>query len=112
VSTVTALALASMVGLPPLLGFVAKEAALTSLLDGTAELGVIGGVALVGVVLGSVFTVAYAVRFFWGAFATKPGVEAVRRTREHADFLVSPVLLAASGLALGILAPQVDGWIS
>lgn len=112
VSTVTALALASMVGLPPLVGFVAKEAALTTLLDGALEFGAIGWVALVGVVAGSVFTVAYGARFFWGAFATKSGVEPVRREREHADFLISPVLLAASGLALGIAAPLLDGWLS
>ncbi|MGX5682579.1 Na+/H+ antiporter subunit A [Schumannella luteola] len=112
VATVTALALASMVGLPPLLGFVAKEAVLTSLLDGALELGFIGWVALVGVVLGSVLTVAYAGRYFWGAFATKSGVEPVRREREHPDFLVAPVLLAASGLALGLLAPLVDGCLS
>lgn len=112
VSTVTALALASMVGLPPLVGFVAKEAALTTLLDGALEFGAIGWIALVGVVAGSVFTVAYGARFFWGAFATKSGVEPVRREREHADFLISPVLLAASGLALGIAAPLLDGWLS
>ncbi|MDZ4046537.1 MAG: proton-conducting transporter membrane subunit, partial [Rhodoglobus sp.] len=39
VSTATALALASMVGLPPLVGFVAKEAALTTLLDGALVVG-------------------------------------------------------------------------
>ncbi len=112
VATATALALASMVGLPPLLGFVAKEAALTALIDGALELGPIGWVALVGVSLGSVLTVAYAGRFFWGAFATKAGVEVVRREREHADFLVSPLLLATSGLALGLGASLVDGWLS
>lgn len=111
VATVTGLALASMIGLPPLLGFVAKEATFTALLEGATSVGPIGWVALVGVAAGSVLTVAYAGRFFWGAFATKAGVEPLRREREHADFLVSPVLLAASGLALGLAAPLVDGLI-
>ena len=107
-AVIAALALSSMVGLPPLLGFVAKEAVFTALLAGNDPLG---WVALVGVALGSALTVAYGVRFFWGAFARKRDVVAVRRVHEHIDFLFAPALLAASGLALGILAPVVDRWL-
>jgi multicomponent Na+:H+ antiporter subunit A len=107
VTTVTVLALASMIGLPPLLGFAAKESALTALLDAALAGSAIGWVAIIGVSVGSVLTVAYAARFFWGAFADKAGVEPQRREREHLDFLIAPVLLAASGLALGIGVPLV-----
>lgn len=107
VTTVTALALASMIGFPPLLGFAAKESALTALLDVALAGSAIGWVAIIGVSLGSVFTVAYAARFLWGAFADKAGVEPQRREREHLDFLIAPVLLAASGLALGLAVPLV-----
>ena len=110
VMTLTGLALASMIGLPPLLGFVAKEAVLTGLIAAIASLGALGWVALLGVVVGSVLTAAYAARFFWGAFATKKGVEVFRRAPEHPGFLVAPVILAASGLALGLAASFVDGW--
>lgn len=68
----TAVAAASMAGLPPLFGFVAKESVLEAALH-TAEHG--GGVwawtPLVVLSLGSVLTVAYTCRFLWGAFATK-----------------------------------------
>lgn len=112
VVAVTALALASMAGLPPLLGFVGKEAALTGLLDAGAHGDPMAWVALGGVALGSVLTVAYGIRFFWGAFATRPGVDAHRRAPERLGFLVSPVILSLAGLALGILAPVVDTWAS
>ncbi|GAB2451460.1 multicomponent Na+:H+ antiporter subunit A [Conyzicola lurida] len=107
-ATVTALALISMVGLPPALGFVAKEAVFTSLLEAGADSSPLGWVALVGVALGSALTVAYSARFFWGAFSTKPDVAPVKPTTEHADFVLAPALLALSGIVLGIAAPFVD----
>lgn len=112
VLTVTLLALASMAGIPPLLGFVGKEAALTGLIEQGTAGDVMGWVALVGIALGSVLTVAYGARFAWGAFATRPGVEPYRRAPEHLAFLASPVLLGVAGLALGLAAPWVDGWLA
>ena len=111
-ATVTALALVSMVGLPPALGFVAKEAVFTSLLDSGQAGNPFGWLALVGVAAGSALTVAYSARFFWGAFFSKRGVETVKPIKENAGFLFSPVLLAASGIALGLAAPLVDGMLS
>jgi multicomponent Na+:H+ antiporter subunit A len=58
-----ALAVASMVGLPPFLGYVAKEAAFEAFAHGGVDLAV-----LAGVVAGSVFTMAYGVRFLQAAF--------------------------------------------
>jgi len=77
------LATASMIGLPPLAGYVAKEAALESLLHGQGPTWV-DTVVLVGVVVGSMFTVGYGLRFFWGAFSTKKHVAAaLARANEH-----------------------------
>ncbi len=100
------LAVASMAGLPPLLGFVAKEVVLSALLDAATD--PLGWIALLGVAVGSAFTVAYGARFLWGAFATKPGVEAVALARQRPTFLVAPVILAVLGLVLGLAAPLVD----
>jgi multicomponent Na+:H+ antiporter subunit A len=111
-AVIAALALASMCGLPPLIGFVAKEAVLTSLLDAALAGSVMGVVAVVGVALGSVLTVAYSVRFFWGAFWRKTDVETVRPVHERLGFLASPALLALTGLALGLAAPFVDSVVS
>ncbi|MGV8895678.1 MAG: Na+/H+ antiporter subunit A [Rhodoglobus sp.] len=111
-AVITAAAIASMVGLPPTLGFVAKEAVFTALLADATAGSLFGWVALVGVALGSVLTVAYSARFLWGAFSRKPGVEACRSVNEHVDFLLAPALLATSGLALGLMASLVDGWLS
>ena len=61
----------SMAGLPPLLGFVAKEATLETILHEELLTGMPRNMMLVAVVLGSILTMAYALRFLWGAFATK-----------------------------------------
>jgi multicomponent Na+:H+ antiporter subunit A len=103
------LAIASMIGLPPMFGFVAKEAVFTALLESETAIGMVG---LIGVVAGSTLTVAYSARFLWGAFARKPAVTAVALHKEPADFLAAPALLSLAGLAFGILAPTVGYWIS
>jgi multicomponent Na+:H+ antiporter subunit A len=105
---VATLAAASMAGLPPLLGFVAKEAAFTALLEDAEHGAPLGLVALVGVGIGSVLTVAYTARFLWGAFASKPGVEPAEFVHEHVDFLASPAVLALASLGLGLASPLLD----
>ncbi|HEY8474813.1 MAG TPA: Na+/H+ antiporter subunit A [Natronosporangium sp.] len=112
------LAAASMAGLPPLIGFVSKEAIFEALLHG----GTTDRLALAGILAGTVLTVAYTIRFLWGAFATKPAVVPVdpgakpmvgdhlsgRRRRLVRALLVAPVLLVGVSLAAGIGAPVVD----
>ena len=106
------IAVASMVGVIPTIGFVAKEGLLTAFLheaEGGAVWGIVG---LVGIVLGSVLTAAYGIRFVWGAFWTKKsnGV-AVERT-EWPDpplgFLGAPVLLSGLTIVAGFAAPLLD----
>jgi multicomponent Na+:H+ antiporter subunit A len=112
---VTVLAAASMAGLPPLLGFTTKEAALAAFVDlgDDAGIGAWGTVALVGLVLGSVLTVAYTARFVWGTFGTKD-VEPTSVTAPGALFQAAPVLLAAlgllGGLVGGVLTPRIESY--
>jgi multicomponent Na+:H+ antiporter subunit A len=63
------LATLSMIGFPPFAGYVAKEAALEALSHGGHPEDL---VVLVVVAVGSALTVAYGIRLWWGAFATKP----------------------------------------
>lgn len=116
---ITIIALASMAGLPPVIGFVAKETVLYSLLaaatgaEGPAPLDaagqVWGAVALVGVVVGSALTTAYSIRFLWGAFARKAGVDDVTALAiVSRRFLLAPAVLAVTTLALGPLSALVD----
>ncbi|WP_110588086.1 Na+/H+ antiporter subunit A [Microbacterium suaedae] len=112
-ATISIVAAASMAGVPPLLGFVAKEAALTSLIEAGADGSTWASVALVGVVIGSILTTAYAIRFVWGAFWRKRDARGVPRPEtEWPDppigFLVSPLVLAALTLAGGLVAPTID----
>lgn len=99
------LAAASMAGLPPLLGFVGKETAFAAF---TAEAGPRGWIVALGLLTGSVLTVAYSARFLWGTFASKPGV---RATEVHAPgvAMTGPIwLCAVAGPALGIAYPLLD----
>ncbi|WP_368498273.1 Na+/H+ antiporter subunit A [Herbiconiux sp. A18JL235] len=104
-ATVGFIAVASMAGLPPLLGFVAKEAVLTSLLESHSVWGIL---ALVGVSLGSVLTVAYSARFFWGAFMAKKQVQpAEQPAPQHKPdplILIAPLILTVATIAGGLLA--------
>ena len=101
----TALAVASMAGLPPLLGFVAKEAAF----EGFLHAGAFWVVVAVGVLVGSVFTVGYSARLLWGAFGRKRGFSPTPVQHRPSAVLTGPVWLCAlAGLALGIGAPVVD----
>ena len=108
-AAVAGLAAASMAGLPPLLGFVGKEAAFTALLDGGLPDRTSALLVLAGLVAGSVLTAAYTARFLWGAFAAKPAVPTTEvRHPPGALFLAAPAVLAAVGLAAGPLAPLLD----
>ncbi|MBW4700948.1 MULTISPECIES: Na+/H+ antiporter subunit A [unclassified Micromonospora] len=105
---VAVLAAASMAGLPPMAGFVAKEAAFEAFQHGgTADL-----LVLAGVVAGSALTVAYTLRFLWGAFAGKPGVAPTEPHPAGRSFLAAPALLAVAGLAVGVAAPALDGLLA
>lgn len=89
---VSALAVASMAGVPPLLGYLAKEAALEGLVT-SASWWTTGAVAV-----GSVLTVAYGLRFLWGAFARKPNVD------DHVTGVAAPTgwFLAPAALLVGL----------
>lgn len=104
-AAIATIAAASMAGIPPLFGFVAKEATLHGLL-GAAETGdPVALVAVVGVVVGSALTVAYSARFLWGAFARKPEVDDVASSVRAVPLAyVAPAVLATVSLALGPLA--------
>ena len=112
---------ASMAAIPPTFGFVAKEGGLESLLD--ADVGTLGGVALVLVVAGSVLTVAYSVRtldgMFWRGTGTVTGTAVTEPVlvdgpidldevhRPRASFLAAPALLALLSLLFGLAAAPV-----
>lgn len=113
---VAAVAAASMAGVPPLAGFVAKESVLVAFVHHAAAPGagqspVWGYVVLLGLVLGSVLTFAYSARFMWGAFATKPGVERTKFKPISPSFLAAPAVLSLLTIVYGLWPLPVDGWL-
>ena len=94
------LAVVSMVGLPPAAGYVGKEAVLEALQHGGEPRH---WVLMSVVVLGSILTFAYGVRYLWGAFARKSGVPDTELDREHVGLFISPNVLAVAGIVAGLL---------
>lgn len=110
-------AAASMAGVPGTVGFVAKEATVTTLLDEELLTGMPGNLLLTGVVAGSMLTVAYSLYFLHGAFATKaPGHATGGGTStavSGADAIIAPLwippaLLAMAGIVLGLTPKPLD----
>ncbi|MCU1553479.1 MAG: Na+/H+ antiporter subunit [Arthrobacter sp.] len=110
---VAAIGAASMAGIPPLAGFVAKESVFEAFVHyGTGPAaGPWGPVLLAGLVLGSILTFAYSARFMWGAFAVKPGVEATAFKPIKPAFLAAPAVLSLLTIVYGVWPDPVDGWI-
>lgn len=105
---------ASMAGLPPMAGFVAKEgifqAFIASAMHGPAGASV-GWIVLVGMVLGSVLTFAYSARFMWGGFASKSKGMATVFKPIGWPFLAAPALLSLLTLGYGMFPQTVERWI-
>ncbi|RLZ03958.1 Na+/H+ antiporter subunit A [Kocuria tytonicola] len=120
--TVAVIGAASMAGLPPLLGFVAKEAVITAFLEEVSEPA--GLAALVCAVVGSVLTFAYSARFLWGGFARKsarfseldaaPDGQSVisEFTPAPWGFLLAPMVLAAATVVLGLHPAPLEAGIA
>ncbi|MCR1161485.1 Na+/H+ antiporter subunit A [Paenarthrobacter sp. UW852] len=110
---VAAIAAASMAGVPPLAGFVAKESVFEAFVHyGTGHDAPAWGIwILVGLVVGSILTFAYSARFMWGAFATKPGVEPTPFKPIKPAFLAAPAILSLLTIAYGLWPVPVDTWI-
>lgn len=99
----------SMLGMLPLVGFVAKEAALTELLR-LPQTGVNLG-ALGVLIIGSILTAAYTARFLLGAFKTKRDESkcvATNLSPRTASMLFAPSIFALLALVGGVLSAQLD----
>lgn len=114
VAVATVLAGASMAAVPPTIGFITKESAFESLImiiagDGAgagagAAVRPLPALLLIMVVIaGSILTVAYTLRFVWGALATKPGLESTPVRKASVGFWFAPVLLGVLGVIGGFL---------
>ncbi|MEU4386514.1 Na+/H+ antiporter subunit A [Promicromonospora sp. NPDC023805] len=110
------LATASMIGLPPFAGYVAKEAALAAWAhDGD----LLGTIMIAVVAVGSALTVAYGLRFLWGAFKPRLPAGAERGGAEQGEadqdgtpdavhpqpfwMVAPPLVLAVLGLAVALV---------
>src|SRR6478736_4610836 len=104
-------ATASMAALPPFLGFVAKEADFETVAH-APSLGAAAPYVLAGIVLGSVFTTIYSLRFLLGAFGRKglpgPSKRVAEMHRPETTFLIPPAILAAAGLVFGVWPAGLD----
>lgn len=103
-SVVSGVAVAAMAGLPPTLGYVAKEAALAALWHGGSD----DWVLLVVVFAGSVMTLGYGLRWWWGAFSDKPGVDYCPIQRHSWLLDLPPTVLGLGSLLLGLFPSKLE----
>lgn len=100
----------SMAGLPPMLGFVGKEAAYGAFTSGDPDYA---SLVLPVLVLGSALTLAYSLRFVLGAFSDRVVAgEPVTPTHVHplgVTMQAVPAILAALTLALGPVSAMLEG---
>ncbi|HTO00762.1 MAG TPA: hydrogen gas-evolving membrane-bound hydrogenase subunit E [Microthrixaceae bacterium] len=103
-----AISAASMAGLPPLLGFIAKEGALESLLhfEGGASTAMVAGV-----VVGSILTFAYSARFVWGLIGpetpgVQPGKGEILDPVEAGPAILAPVAVLCAVTVVGGIFPR------
>ena len=101
VATVGAIAAASMAGVPPLLGFVAKEAAFDVLIAGDEW------IPLAVIAVSSIITVAYAARWWFGAFGTRASAQQTATSAPKATMVVGPVVLGVLTVILGLFPKPV-----
>lgn len=101
-ATASGIAVLSMAGIPPFAGYVGKEAALHALTHGDTTDMIVAWV----IVIGSVLTLAYGLRFWWGCFWDKPGVEPTVLKNRSGIIMAPPILLAGASLGLGLF----PGW--
>ena len=112
IATVAFVAAASMAGVPPLIGFIAKEAVFSAFLEGIASGDGWAWAALIGAFAGSVLTVAYTVRFVWGAFFTRPDVEATPLQHVSRAIGIAPAILAAASLVSAFAVTLIEPLLS
>jgi multicomponent Na+:H+ antiporter subunit A len=101
----------SMAGVPPLLGFVSKEAGFVGFLDAP---GAGSNWVLAGAVLGSVLTAAYTLRFMWGTFGDKPAaVDPIGEqvARPSIWFVLPAGLLVLVSLVTGLATGIADALV-
>ena len=105
---------ASMAGLPPLAGFIAKEGIFQAFIA-SASYGpagpVVGWSVLAGIVLGSALTFAYSARFMWGGFAAKTKGMATVFKPVGWLFLAAPALLSLLTVVYGFVPQLVETWV-
>lgn len=104
VALIGTISAASMAAVPPLFGFVAKEALFTALWEGAPWHRLL----LAALVAGSILTVAYSWRFVHGAFGAAPGAPAVDAPRIPVLFWLPPAVVAVFSVAFPLLLGPLE----
>ena len=108
---ISAVAGASMAGLPFTMGFVGKETAFAAVWGSGALATWQTHTVDIVILIGSVITFAYTTRFLWGAFGrkvrTEPSAAVVKMHPPGPLFYLAPTVLAVAGVAAGFAAGPI-----
>ncbi|MYC93486.1 MAG: DUF4040 domain-containing protein [Caldilineaceae bacterium SB0661_bin_32] len=126
-SAAALLATLSMAGIPPLFGFVSKEALLESFFESGEHGEIAGWIAFGAATLAGTFFVTYSLTLLWEAFlrpgstgeaegSTRESSGHIVQTRVHhapaAPFVAAPLLLAATGTAAPFALQPLDAFLT
>ena len=110
-AAVSAVAAASMAGLPFTLGFVGKETAFAAVWETGAFQPWQAETIDILLLVGSIITFAYTCRFLWGAFGRKvrpiPSPAVAKMHPPTPMFYFAPVVLAVGGVVAGLASPAI-----
>lgn len=109
-ATAAAVAALSMAGVPVTTGYLGKETLVTSLFEGSAGAWTsvwTDAALLLVLALSSMLTVAYAWRFWWGAFGDKK-LSVHLRVRPLSPGMTGPIFVLAAGAFLGLAVGPLE----
>lgn len=115
VTAVAVLASASMAGLPPLFGFLAKETMLETFELWAEQAPVLGFAWMTITAIGGAFFVAYTLTLLWEAFGTAKVDDENKIAHVHHapsfNFVLAPLVLTLIGTTIPFVVKQVEDYI-
>ena len=106
-SAVALVAVLSMAGIPPLFGFVAKEALLETFFEAAEHGAVAGWIAFAAAAVAGAFFVTFSLTLLWEAFLRPGPNRGPETSQQHSAYLIAPTPIHHAPAAPFVAAPLI-----